>query len=89
MPLPVRDSDATGDSAKVKTQIYLTKRQRSSAMRLARERGTSVAHILREALDRFLQKEEQPQSELRQLIGLASSRRPNRGATDHNEIIYG
>lgn len=44
-----------------RTQIYLTEAQHRAATRLARARGTTLAAVVREALDRYLTSEDREQ----------------------------
>jgi len=37
-----------------RTQVYLTEEQHAAVTRVARERGTSLAAVVRDALDRYL-----------------------------------
>jgi hypothetical protein len=40
--------------AATRTQVYLTADQRERLDRIVRRRGVSLAHVIREALDRYL-----------------------------------
>jgi predicted DNA-binding protein len=44
--------------AATRTQVYLTADQRERLDRLVRRRGVSLAHLIREALDRYLAESE-------------------------------
>ena len=52
-----------------RTQVYLTEEQRSRADELARERGVSMAEIVRRALDAYLEADIDPVTALNATFG--------------------
>ena len=62
----------------VRTQIQITEDQSRTLKRMALDRGVSVAHLIRQSIEHYLQSENEPsREELRQralsAIGIASS----------------
>jgi len=74
----------------VRTQIYLTRRQHRLIQKLAKQEDISASEIIRQALDRYLEKlsPEREQDPLFQIVGLGASG-DTKGSIEHDRVIYG
>jgi len=72
----------------LRTQIYLTEEQHEQLARLARDRGASMAHLIREAISEYLvHQRATTTSPWLDLIGLGASGISD-GALHHDRDIY-
>lgn len=75
-----------------KTMVYLEERQALSLSLLAKQRRASMASLLREAVDRFLQPSppapDVAQDPLFRLVALGRAEKVNRDSEDHDRILY-
>ncbi len=70
------------------TQIYLTEAEHAALQRAADQADSSMTAIVRELVERHLMADENPPTDLTDLIGAIRTPKPTDVATDRDRLLY-
>ena len=70
------------------TQIYLTEEEHAALQRAADRTGSSMTAVIRSLIDRYLISEEEPPTDLSELVGAIATAQPTDVAAERHTLLY-